>query len=1347
MGVHGLWELVSPAGQRVALSALENKVIAVDASIWLFHFLKAMRDEDGNMTKGAHLIGFFRRICKLLFLKIRPVFVFDGPPPRLKLATLRARREQRENDESSRRKLMERLLRNRLKMHVLSSATASQSEQDCAGINETALHLESVNQEMDQEKGENIPSGSHSDKLEACVVSDEDSGSEGEESQEELEMQTALEHSSRPRKKRRFVPEMFQNFLASRRGVDELNLPELPSQPLRQVLNVPRRSRNMREPDEWKGFKLASGEVVTVPLDGPIDPSVFESLAPRSKYDLLSRVQETWLGESRMKAVQSKDDMKIFANVQIESFLRHIRTNHQISEAKRDMAAEVTRSVGNGLAEGEEYTPPSFLAAVGGGTAEVGPKGSASCRGGTAEVAVGGIKGSASETRISASDTTIGAEGTFTCGKRGRKKKGGLRQLEGKDVLPLAPLEGSVEPSLVSITGGCDEDEPADDSAGSHTNAPQVASTSSLPCVSEECEEDIESARDLFGADFFESGSEPETELFCAPNAGTSFCPEASSTELNSTITQFPTCSAKLDPGSIAAKPDSTKNNKPEDTSNSSEANTYHTSEITASAKPHVSCPEVVLENIIEPAAKPRSESSIKPAEELRCEISKPGEEPKFTITASQGLDSLEDEEMHHRSSDTCLGGGFIVCKSDPESEPAVTEPEGSCLDAVEVEPQEHADVAPSSKINSADLQENAVPCPTVFCSDSEEPRVTAAPSPTVFFGEELEAEEQSKPSAEEMQRRTDELERYQKELQAKEMATCSSGSRSPPPERVLKPIKYKSEQDLERMDKDSDDELAQIHENQATKHDDLASQSTHAEQAVGIQANDLGDAITSATLQTAKPSQHDERQNSTKNPVPTGSTKTQKQVSAGSPVAPFAWCGMHFQYCWRCAQEGLSCQKKSPVDKNLDAVRPSGASTPSSGTARALLSEEGVEAEDAEDLDAERLQSHLEQEQRELVDELHRAKRGTDRPTEEMEQEIISLLEAFGIPYVKSPCEAEAQCAYLCEVGLVDAVASDDSDTLVFGAKEVYRRLFVDDIAIEKYTDTRLKSRLGLGKGDLEALAMLLGCDYTMGVRGIGIVNALEVALAFRPRSEENNPTVELYLEALRNLRTWAQDIGTWEDSEGGTLAMDSQDLAAFKKSHRRFRQNWSFPEDFPNHEVLEAFRRPVADRSSEPFHWAPVDVQSVCSLLQRVAAMPDERIRERLLPALKKYESVEIQPRITDYLTPPPGGEQVATVRSVRMQKALSGLRGEPVVASAESGSAAAQPQEAGTNSNASSMPAEACQGQDTQNTPPATQGQRGRRASTKPQGRPAKRRRKDDGSSAQSDATASQFNRVLE
>jgi len=47
-----------------------------------------MRDKEGNRLKNAHLLGFFRRICKLLFYNIKPVFVFDGGSPELKRLTL-----------------------------------------------------------------------------------------------------------------------------------------------------------------------------------------------------------------------------------------------------------------------------------------------------------------------------------------------------------------------------------------------------------------------------------------------------------------------------------------------------------------------------------------------------------------------------------------------------------------------------------------------------------------------------------------------------------------------------------------------------------------------------------------------------------------------------------------------------------------------------------------------------------------------------------------------------------------------------------------------------------------------------------------------------------------------------------------------------------------------------------------------------------------------------------------------------------------------------------------------------------------------------------------------------------
>ena len=83
MGVLGLWTLLDPVGKPVPVESLSHKVLAVDVSIWLNQAVRGFRDKQGNGVANAHLLGLYHRVCKLLFYKIRPVFVFDGAPPLL----------------------------------------------------------------------------------------------------------------------------------------------------------------------------------------------------------------------------------------------------------------------------------------------------------------------------------------------------------------------------------------------------------------------------------------------------------------------------------------------------------------------------------------------------------------------------------------------------------------------------------------------------------------------------------------------------------------------------------------------------------------------------------------------------------------------------------------------------------------------------------------------------------------------------------------------------------------------------------------------------------------------------------------------------------------------------------------------------------------------------------------------------------------------------------------------------------------------------------------------------------------------------------------------------------------
>src|ERR1700721_1762712 len=96
MGVTGLWPILQPCARPIKLPTLNRKRLAVDASIWIYQFLKAVRDKEGNALRNSHIVGFFRRICKLLFFGIKPVFVFDGGAPALKRQTLASRAQRRE---------------------------------------------------------------------------------------------------------------------------------------------------------------------------------------------------------------------------------------------------------------------------------------------------------------------------------------------------------------------------------------------------------------------------------------------------------------------------------------------------------------------------------------------------------------------------------------------------------------------------------------------------------------------------------------------------------------------------------------------------------------------------------------------------------------------------------------------------------------------------------------------------------------------------------------------------------------------------------------------------------------------------------------------------------------------------------------------------------------------------------------------------------------------------------------------------------------------------------------------------------------------------------------------------
>ncbi|NXI41996.1 ERCC5 protein, partial [Galbula dea] len=144
MGVQGLWKLLECAGRPINPETLEGKILAVDISIWLNQAIKGARDRGGGSIRNAHLLTLFRRLCKLLFFRIRPVFVFDGEAPLLKRQTLARRRQRKEIAISDSRKTTEKLLKTFLKRQIIKTALTGKRQDNEAFPSITQVRREEI---------------------------------------------------------------------------------------------------------------------------------------------------------------------------------------------------------------------------------------------------------------------------------------------------------------------------------------------------------------------------------------------------------------------------------------------------------------------------------------------------------------------------------------------------------------------------------------------------------------------------------------------------------------------------------------------------------------------------------------------------------------------------------------------------------------------------------------------------------------------------------------------------------------------------------------------------------------------------------------------------------------------------------------------------------------------------------------------------------------------------------------------------------------------------------------------------------------------------------------------------
>ncbi|VDO21802.1 unnamed protein product [Heligmosomoides polygyrus] len=254
-------------------------------------------------------------------------------------------------------------------------------------------------------------------------------------------------------------------------------------------------------------------------------------------------------------------------------------------------------------------------------------------------------------------------------------------------------------------------------------------------------------------------------------------------------------------------------------------------------------------------------------------------------------------------------------------------------------------------------------------------------------------------------------------------------------------------------------------------------------------------------------------------------------------------------------------------------------------------------------------------------------------------------FLTACGFPWIEAPGEAEAQCVELERLGLVQGVISDDSDVWAFGVKDVYRHLFSKNKNVQHYESRVIRHSLGLTQADFVGIAVLSGGDYSPGLAGVGVVNAVELLSEFSVTRSGLLPEENQTLSTLKNVGDWLASFAS-TPTESIALRRKLRSVIIVQPS------------------VVEAYFRPNVDKSREKFRWRKVDVERVRHLLYEKLGWDDERFEKQTLVALQRWNEfitgkASYQRHITSFthkLLQSPGEQKTALTR--RVETALAKL-----------------------------------------------------------------------------------------
>ncbi|KAL8950109.1 MAG: hypothetical protein Q9222_003836 [Ikaeria aurantiellina] len=1187
MGVTGLWSIVQPCARPTDISTLNRKRLAVDASIWIYQFLKAVRDKEGNALRNSHVVGFFRRICKLLFFGIKPVFVFDGGAPVLKRQTVTSRKRRREGRREDAVRTAGRLLA------VQMQRRAEEGEE---------------RRKRDEEEGR-----AHREEEEEAVPEDGNLVYV-----DEIQMTAQERQQNRQFKKK-----------------DAYHLPNLDVSLAEMGAPNDPRIMSHEELEEY-ARQFHTGEDVNVYDFSKIDFNgpFFQSLPASDRYNILNAARL----RSRLRMGYSKEqldtmfpDRMAFSKFQVE----RVRERNELTQRLMNingMNGDDTFDGGGRVAgeKGKEYVLVKNDGVEGGWALGVVSNKGDGERNKPIDVDGYGKPPKPEEMDISEEETfeDVPVEGLNRLPKSFRNAPE-RDYNDDYDPDEISKKRRAVYERRLEATAKLNKDKEPENSQYASEEA-----ADGLFLPEEITEQDLEAEAD---EDLFEdvpppaedeeeelnraiamSLEDPETEqesqveknkfvdLYSGPGIDKPLEYNLKSAELGRNFAHLTNARAH------GAAPKPFRNDSDEDDDEDFNLQAALEESRQSMRKPHTGPRVHGFKRPDEPASLPLTTTKAVKADQASPAKSAPSQNGGFSGPLPfQSLD---------------LGKSILGRKKKPvpEEEAGGFEQESEELQLPKERPPQPLPPWFTGEIPKDKLVEDAQKDGEDHSEGEDDLALFQMPTkkgPLVRqqTGEVIDLDAPAKISQD--------IIAVDSSGDEGEGEVISEGSRP-----VDDEVKMGEVADLTRVSPPQSSIPTNIPEH-------LGKTDKQAAQQVQTSSHDLKEGTPDGATDLEEhddeePIEWEESDVEADKPqsnrtdameIPAGGELQSAQtkspspefedvdVTASAPERPAPLAEQHIA-------EPLGL----PHDESIDILPAEDEDNYSDPEDEDLMRQLAIEAEEharfASTLNSKPQAQNIEEyekELRQLRTQQKKDRRDADEVTHVMVTECQQLLKLFGLPYITAPMEAEAQCAELVALGLVDGIVTDDSDIFLFGGTRVYKNMFNQAKFVECYLMSDLEKEYSLTRPKLIGVAHLLGSDYTEGIPSVGPVTALEILSEF---------------ESLEEFAEWCNHVQLAQK-------LSVEDSAnPFRRKFRKQAQKLFLPSQFPDKRVDFAYLNPEVDADPSSFEWGVPDLDALRSFLMATIGWTQERTDEVLVPVIRdmnRRDNEGTQANITQFFS----------------------------------------------------------------------------------------------------------------